>query len=108
MRAGDSLAARDAFERLLQLEPWNVQAHLGLGLLSGRAGDPAALTHFQQAIAYDARSASGYYHLGVTYLGLEPPRWAAALRHLRRAQRLGYAVDARLLADVAAHVRERP
>ncbi len=91
----DDAAAREAFERVARLEPWNAEAYFQLGLLDGRAGHAEALAHFERAIRYDARMAGAYYHLAVTCAALEPPHWAQARRALRRAQALGYAADPR-------------
>ncbi|MBV9927349.1 MAG: tetratricopeptide repeat protein [Acidobacteria bacterium] len=76
---GDEAAAREAFNRALQADPENVDAHTYLGVLSDRAGDfKEAEKHFAAAAAYAPFSASARNNYGAVLVRLGRTQLAAA------------------------------
>lgn len=62
----DPAAARDAYERALQLDPRHVEAHINLGRMLHEEGQPAAAeTHYQAALAIDPEHSLAAFNLGV-------------------------------------------
>ena len=60
--------ARDAFQRVLELNPDHARAHVGLGGVCQIAGDPAcAVDHFEKAVELE-ESPETLYHLGSAYI----------------------------------------
>ncbi len=59
LREGDIGQATLVFERLLSIEPEDVEAHLGLGVASQEAGEAeAARVHYDDALAYASTDAA--------------------------------------------------
>ena len=55
--SGDYAGARTLYAGLVQAEPLNVDAHLGLATAAARAGDrSAAIQHYRQVLALDPRN----------------------------------------------------
>lgn len=66
LESGDSAAARDAYERALQLDPRHVEAHINLGRMLHEGGEPAeAGKHYEAALAIDSEHALAAFNLGV-------------------------------------------
>ena len=82
--AGRHEEARDVFAGVRALQPANETAEIGLGLAAFHRGDlPAALRHYQKALAINPASAFAFAQMGET-------EWFArnkdaARRHLQQA-----------------------
>jgi tetratricopeptide (TPR) repeat protein len=58
--------ARDAYRRVLELDPHHADAHVNLGRLLHEAGHlEAAATHYRQALALRPRDSTAAFNLGV-------------------------------------------
>lgn len=81
---GEPVAAREAYEEALRLNPFEAVAHFNLGNLHQRAGrleDAAA--SYSRAVESDPGLGLGHFELARTYIRLE--RYAEAITHARRA-----------------------
>jgi len=68
---GDDATARDAFRRVLAIDPCHADSLLGLGNIAGRAGDlEAALVAFDRALACDPDHAAARLQQATTRMDL--------------------------------------
>ncbi|HSP35561.1 MAG TPA: tetratricopeptide repeat protein [Thermoanaerobaculia bacterium] len=75
----DSQQARDAYERVLELDPDHVDAHVNLGRLLHEEKAPAAAeAHYRSALAVDADHETAAFNLGVALEDLGRLREAIA------------------------------
>ncbi|MFW6012091.1 MAG: tetratricopeptide repeat protein [bacterium] len=90
-RAGDYVAAIEAFRQAVEESPESVPARVNLGSALGQANDRiGAVHHFRKALDVDPDNATAHYNLGVL-LGQGGGRDGThdeALEHLRRAAEL--------------------
>ena len=85
--SGQSLEARQWFERSAALRPTYERAHNNLGRLCHAAGETsAAVGHFSEAIRLNPRYSTAHNNLGAAYLALGDTAHAAA--HFAEALRL--------------------
>jgi Tfp pilus assembly protein PilF len=76
---GDVTAARDFFQKALELNPASVTAHTNLGILADTAGDlEEAARHFSRAVRLEPSSSSVRNNYGVILQRLGRTREAAA------------------------------
>jgi Flp pilus assembly protein TadD len=65
---GDDHRAQADFQRALQLDPANAEAHDDLGVILARRGDfTQALSHFQHTVTLDPSYIKGYHNLAMVY-----------------------------------------
>jgi len=85
--AGDPVAARDAYRKVLQADPAHSDACVNLGRLlqqAGNLGEAAAL--YRRAIATDARDAVAHYNLALVLEDQQRP--TQAIEHYQKAVRI--------------------
>jgi len=79
--------ARETLERVQQIAPHDAATHVEWGLLALATGDePAALRHYEKAIALAPQDATAYYQAGMLYRRQKD--YARAVEYLRQATRL--------------------
>ena len=79
--AGQYDTAGQWFDKVLAIEPKNVDALLARGAISFNLGDlTAAEATWKQVVAIDPRNVEAHYDLGFLYLNLATPDWAGVQR----------------------------
>ncbi len=80
--AGEQYAdAGNWLDKLLAIEPENVDAMLARGAVSFNLGSlPAAETTWKKVLVIDPKNAEAHYDLGFLYLNQTPPDWTAVQR----------------------------
>ena len=85
--AGDTKTARALYEHALFLEPWNAQAHVGLGTCALQEKDfESAKRHYARGLELDPRSASA--HLGLGSAHSHQNQLVKSVEHYEHALRL--------------------
>lgn len=94
--AGNHEKAQEEFRFVLQIEPGNTQALLGLGVAQRLSGDAAAAREtWEQVLAVDADNAAAHFNLGVLAMDQEE-KPADAKKHLERYVQLAAKDDPRV------------
>lgn len=123
LQEGDIEGAREIFTALLEEDPGQARAHMGLGKTFLTENDPTrALEHFQEAIALDGSISQAHFLNGEAYsmlgetdaaieeyeaaLALDPTRGIAAARKARLLANADRPEDAR--SALAESVRRNP
>jgi protein O-GlcNAc transferase len=83
LRRGEMANAVSMFEKAVEADPGNYEAHNSLGVVLSAIGDfERAIGHFQNAVALNDSFVEGHYNLGRAYA--EVGRFDDALAELRR------------------------
>jgi tetratricopeptide (TPR) repeat protein len=74
LEASDPQRARDAYSRVIALDPRHADAHVNLGRLLQEAGQPGlAEAHYRLALSSSPAHATAWFNLGVSLEDLERP-----------------------------------
>lgn len=87
LRAGDIAAAREAYEKVIDINPKNVEAHYNLGIIFCKFDQvDMGIEHYRKALAIDPGMISAHRNLGVTFE--QQKKYTEALAHYGKALEL--------------------